>query len=707
MAFNLKRFSLILPGLFTATLGVICFSVPFAIAKEKLDEQYQLEEITVTADKREEDVQKVPTSITTLSDIQLEDSNIKTAEELFSILPNIHLMKSGPAADLASTVSIRGITQFMSGAPSFGFYVDDVYYNEYDLNLFDIERIELLRGPQGTLYGRNTLAGVLNIVTKKPDNYWDNRLSAGYGNLNTLSITGVLSGPLVEDKLFIRIAGQHESSDGFMENAFNGNSSVNGPKNTDGKLYLRYLPTDKLKFDLGLDALKYKSKYTDFVLLSEIDSNPHKANVDYEGDSLKEAYGANLRTEYQAEDMKLISITAIRQDDNKLDHDMDFTPVDGQIQLYQRDYFTLSEELRFVSDYDNSPLEWLAGLYAFKEEQDHSYVYTLGKDWEYPAMGYFAGDYPVTGEGDTTGAAIFGEVSFTFTDSIKLTGGLRYDWETQDLDYNNTSSGAEGSNSTTFDALLPKIAASYVANETYMPYVTISKGYKSGGFNIVNSTGTKFDQEYTWNYEAGIKTNWLDRRLSINTALYHIDWSDLQVNASDGISFLTTNAGAASSDGIELELFARPTDGLDIVGSLTYTKSSYDEYYVQATSGGGFDSPQPAIDFSDNYLPYVPKFKAHFDITYRLLNGIFTNLNYTYTGKVYMNNENTLAEGGYSLVNAKIGYEREHFEIYAWAKNLFDEEYATSYVDFRESGGGLWARAGAPQTFGISIQYRF
>ncbi|WP_320040025.1 TonB-dependent receptor plug domain-containing protein [uncultured Desulfobacter sp.] len=275
-------------------------------------------------------------------------------------------------ADIASGVTIRGISQFMSLAPSFGFYIDDVHYNEYDSNFFDIERIELLRGPQGTLYGRNTIGGVLNIVTRKPDNTFTGRVKAGYGNYNTRDMSASVSCPILEDKLFIRMAGRYEKLDGFMENVFNGDDKVNRPEDMDGRLSLRYTPTDKLTFDLGFDTLKYQSGYADYVPLSKIGSNPHKADVDCSGDALKEAHGANLRVQYNARDMKLISISAIRRDNNKLDHDMDFIPVDGQRQLYQRDYFTVREELRFVSDYKNSPFEWIVGLYGFKEEQDNN-----------------------------------------------------------------------------------------------------------------------------------------------------------------------------------------------------------------------------------------------------------------------------------------------------------------------------------------------
>ncbi|WP_324171837.1 TonB-dependent receptor [Sulfurimonas sp.] len=678
----------------------LCLSVGHSLFAQDLEEVVSnLDTITVTADKREVDIQKIPTSLTVYSCTQLEDFNIKTAEELFSVLPNIHLVKAGPAADIASSISIRGISQFMAGSPSFGFYIDDVYYNEYDSNLFDIQRIELLRGPQGTLYGRNTIGGVLNIITKKPDNEWTGKVGIGYGNYNTSQLEASVSGPIIKDKLLLRLSAQYEKSDGFVTNKYNGDDKINSPENIDSRLSLRYLPTGSLMFDLGVDALRYKSGYADYVLLSKINSNPHEVDVDYAGNSLKEAYGANLRIQYDAKDTKLISVTAVRQDNNKLDHDMDFTTVDGQRQLYQRDYFTLSEELRLVSD-NNTPLEWLVGAYALKEVQDHNLVYTLGNDWGSPS--FPAGQYPITGKTNTIGLALFGELSYTTINKFKFTTGMRYDREKQDFYYDALlAGGAKGNTSATFKAILPKFSASFVGDDKHMPYLTISKGYKSGGFNLQNNQGEKYDPEYTWNYELGLKLNWLDNRLSLNTAIYHIDWQDLQVNASNGIDFLTTNAGKATSQGIEFELNAKPKDNIEIVASFAYTKSKYDEYYVKATSSTA------SSNFSNKYLPFVPNYTSHLGMTYKFINGFYVNADYTYTGHVYMNNTNTLKEDSFSLVNAKVGFKQKNFEVSIWTKNLLDKKYATVYTDFTDSGGGLWARAGAPMTFGIQTKYKF
>ncbi len=650
----------------------------------------QLDIITVTADKREVNAQDVPASITVLSDTELQDSAVKAPEELFTILPNMHLTKAGPAADIASSISVRGITQTMSGSPSFGFYIDDVYYNEYDSNLFDVERVELLRGPQGTLYGRNTIGGVLNIITKKPTDIWEGNLGLGYGNYNTFEMGGNISGPIVEDKLYIRFAGHYDTSDGFMKNIYDNNDSVNSPKNVDGRLRFRYTPSNRLTFDLGVDALKYESRYTDYVAFSQIDSNPDEANVNYEGNALKEALGGNLRTAWEGDTLNVVSITAVRKDENKLDHDMDFTPMDMMEQLYQRDYCTISEELRLLSNRTDSPLEWLVGLYGFSENQDHNLVFTAG-----PAMGGM-GAMPINGESDIMGWAIFGQMSYTFTNQFKLTGGLRYDNEKQDVDYDATMAGGNaGSKDATFSELLPKLVISYTGSPHYTPYVSVSRGYKAGGFNLVNSAGEKFDQEYSWNYEAGVKTNWLDNRVTVNAAVFQIDWKDMQVNTNNGIDFVTTNAGEATSRGLEIEVMARPLEGLQLTGSFAYTDSTYDSYV------------NGAIDYSGKDVIFVPDITGSLGCSYRMMNGLLFHADYIYTGRVYMNNENTLKEDGYGLINTKIGYEMERFDIYLWAKNLFDEKYATTMVDFRDMGGGLWGRPGNPRTFGISVACRF
>ncbi|MCG8334385.1 MAG: TonB-dependent receptor [Proteobacteria bacterium] len=656
-------------------------------------DSFNLEVITVTADKREVDSQQASTSITVQTDLDLANSGVFTAEELFNILPNMHLALAGPPADVGSIVSIRGISQTMSLAPSFGFYVDDIYYSEYDANLLDVERVELLRGPQGTLYGRNTSSGVLNIVTKKPGDTLEGRLEAGYGSFNTTDVKFNLSGPLVRERLYFRLAGHYDKSDGYMRNDYTDDDKVNEPVNSEAKVLLRYTPSDQLSFDLAFDSLKYESKYTDYVPLDDFDDKPYEANVDYEGDSLKEASGSNLRIEYAGESVKIISITAQRRDENELDHDLDFTADDSFRQLYKRDYDTLSQELRLLSNDKKSALQWLFGLYGFREKQDHEYTFTAGPDNPFIMM-MPAGDYPSVSENNITGQALFGEASYTFAKAIKVTTGVRFDQEKQKFEYDATKAGGEkGEKSETFTATLPKLVVSYVGNPKGLVYAGATKGYKAGGFNLVTNIGDKFEPEFTWNYEIGVKSNWLDNRLVLNAAVYHIDWKDMQVNASNGADFYTENGGKATSRGYELELKAMPVQGLTISTAVAYTHSKFDDYKQKGTTN----------DFSDNYVPFVPDYTGHLGISYSWLNGLYATADMMHTGRVYMNNENTLKEDPYNIINAKLGYEAESFEVFLWAKNLLSEKYATTYADMRNYGYDVVARPGSPQTIGLTM----
>lgn len=660
-------------------------------AKQKtmVGNSLNLETLTVTVDKREVKSQQVSTSLTVHSDTDLADSGIFTSEELFNILPNIHLAKSGPAADLASLVSIRGVTQTMSLSPSFGFYIDDVYYSEYDSNLLDVERIELLRGPQGTLYGRNTAAGVLNIITKKPDNELGGRIEVGYASFNTSSLKFSLSGPVQEDRLFFRIAGNYDKSDGFMENKYLDNDRANEPENSETKLTVNYIQSDQLSFSLGIDTLKYKSGYTDYVPLSKLKDEPYQANVDYEGKSLKDAWGANLRAISDTGSIKVISITAMRRDENKLDHDMDFTSADVFRQSYQRDYNTLSQEFRLLSGDEDSSLEWILGLYAFEEDQDHEYIFSTGAD---SGMGVVS--YPTSGESKISGRALFGEASYTFLDMLKVTSGVRFDQENQVFNYDATAAGGgEGSSSETFNATLPKLVFSYVGEEQYLLFAGATRGYKAGGFNLITNVGEKFDPEFTWNYEVGAKSNWMNNRLIVNATVYHIDWKDMQVNASNGTDFYTENGGKATSRGYELEIVAKPIQGLKLSGSWAYTHSKFDNYQVKGSTQ----------NFSSHYVPYVPDYTGHLSIFFGWSNGFYTTADIMHTGRVYLNNENTLKESDYNIVNVKVGFEQDSFEVFLWSKNLLNETYATTYADMSNYGFDVVARPGNPQTIGISL----
>jgi iron complex outermembrane receptor protein len=305
---------------------------------------------------------------------------------------------------------------------------------------------------------------------------------------------------------------------------------------------------------------------------------------------------------------------------------------------------------------------------------------------------------------DRLNTALFGEVTYSFAGGLDLTLGLRYDREQVDFDYSQQPSGSmlemmgytayATSNEETFEAWLPKFALNYHLSKGIMPYFIISRGYTSGGFNEYAEFGTPYDPEFSWNYELGAKTSWLDNRLRLNAALFYIDRTDMQVDVitRDGYSVYTDNAAKASSKGVEVELMARPLKGLELVAGAAYTDTQYDEY----TSG---------TDVLDgNKTIYAPEYTLNLGATYRHSSGLFLSALYNHVGEIYLDTVNTTSQGDYGLLYAKVGYETEHFDIYLYAENLLDQEYVTRAFEVSE----VWyGRAGTPQTFGLVLQARF
>jgi iron complex outermembrane receptor protein len=250
----------------------------------------------------------------------------------------------------------------------------------------------------------------------------------------------------------------------------------------------------------------------------------------------------------------------------------------------------------------------------------------------------------------------------------------------------------EGSSDETFDAWLPKFAISYKGLENVMPYLSLSRGFKSGGFNLKSGAGQSYDSEFNWAYEAGLKTNWLGNRLHADLAFFLTKWDDLQVEQPDYPDYTVVNAAAVTSYGAELEIRALPLRHLELTGALGYTHAEFDDFELDGQKLRGFT------------VPNVPNFSAQLGGTYRFDNGVFLNADYIRTGSRYADAKNDCVLGAYQTVNAKIGYEWENYDVYLWGKNLFDETYVTRAFSM---GNDWYGRAGNPLTFGLSADIRF
>lgn len=694
-------------GGFVIWLAVAAFWLPDAgLAEEngtgRVKEQVELEPMVVTAEKREGDAWKIPGGISVVGDGRIEDFRLNSVRDIVAVVPNFYVTDTGMTDQ--SFASMRGIGSSMTGTPTVGVYVDDVYAQPgLSASLADVERVEVLRGPQGTLYGRNSEAGVINIVTKKPGDIWEGKISADAGRFNSHAVQGVISGPLVRDRVSFRGGLRYDESDGWFENRFDGSDKAGRKKNYDGRFTVLATPGDTLDLQISYDMMRHDSPdYAHFALFDRGGDLRRNVDVDYAGETKKDRDTLSLRAGYDFGALRLVSITSTYKEDGRSRNDVDFTPVDLLNLSLRQKVSSLSQEFRLHSTDSSAPLQWLAGVFLLREKKEGGYG--MWMNFMNMGMGMPGETLSADNEMTTTGGALFGEGTYTFADRLHLTLGLRYDRERQEFDYEQPSLGPalgmmgygamSGSRADTHEAWLPKASLSYDLTEGVMPYIGVSRGFRSGGYNTVDNLGSSFEPEFTWNYEAGLKTAWLDKRLQANLALFYIDWTDMQVEVltAGGTAVYINNAAEASSRGLELELAARPVAGLDLFAAFAHTRARYEKYNVGSRIYDG------------NTIPDVPGYTASLGGTYRFGPGLFISLLYSRFGEVSIDVENTRSQKDYGLLNAKVGYEGDRFDFYLYGRNLLDEEYATRQV---RSGGNWAGRAGEPLVAGANLSFRF
>ena len=677
--------------LLTAVL-LLAPSAALADSNSTTDESspYKLSAVKVTADKMEKDVKDIPFSVSVTTEAQIDDYQLTETQDIFSRTPNMHLVQTGSKASLGNMASIRGITNFMSGDPVFGLFVDDVYQPNFRINLMDVERIEVLRGPQGTLYGKDTEAGLIKIITKQPENDWTFKSDASMGNYNTKTVSVATGGALFEDTLYARFAGQFQDTNGYFFNDFDDDNAVDQSKNLDLRTGLRWLPNTRWDVRLSADMQAYSGNNAEFAPLDEARNRPNHVDVNWEGRADEKAAGVSLRTKGDLGDTVFLSITSARTNDQHSDNDVDFTPADNQRLYLQNDVKLLTQEFRLHSDTKNdNPFKWLTGVYLQHEENT--------MDSRFSMIGF--ADLDQAGKTTTNGAAVFGQTSYLFGNMVEATAGLRYSHDRKSFDYTWGGGNAigypdqQGSASKTFQAWLPKFSLSYKGFKRVTPYFTVARGHKNGGFNLKDAPGTPYDSEFSWSYETGVKTDWLDNRLQLDLAAFVIKWDDIQVIEPlfpQGYAF--TNAGKATSKGAEMELRALPIRQLELTASAGFTCAEFDSYDKNGTQLKG------------NRVPHVPGFSAQLGGTYRFDSGFLLNAEYKRTGSLYADSENSQQLAAYQTVNAKVAYEKEHWDVYLWGKNLTNTHYITRAF---ESGGAWFGRAGDPLTVGLGGTIRF
>lgn len=731
-----------------------------AVAQEAAEtraEPTRLDEIVVTARRRSESLQDVPVAVSAFSAERLSDLQADDISGIQYSVPNLYLDK-GDASN--AVVYLRGVGQNDSLAfadPGVGIYVDDVFIARSQaafLELFDVARIEVLRGPQGTLYGRNTIGGAVKFVSSPPPSTPAAYLEAGIGNYASRILNGRIGGPLIDGVLNGKVAFAYSGRDGYAENAVDGQDD--GDQNSlAGRIALDWTPTDRLQVLVSVDAKRDRpdtsrsparetaitGALTNGTLVTyPAATDPYRVNVNANGLSDLTGYGGSVTVRYDASDAVTIeSITAYREMAFDLNLDVDGAPLPVLDILVLQDQSQFSQELR--ASYDaGGRFTGTAGLYYFRDEDttfsgvDNGAATIFG--FPVVAFGFQTSSLADTRQ-ETRSWAAFADVSYDLTEKLSIGGGLRYTKEEKSSGrrfenffnpavsvIRNTPpflagrgvAGTPITGDADFDAFTPKVSVSYTPNQDVLLYGSASRGFKSGGFDgraTNNFSFEPFRPEFVWSYEAGAKITGLDGRLTFNAAYFYNDYTDIQVTSfgSDPVTgvfvSLFTNAAAATIQGLEFELAARPTDQLSINASLGLLDAQYDEFDILV--GGTI------TDVSDRALVNSPEVNASLAVTWEqplsdayslVLHG---DAGYRSTVATEITDSPVLQQDAYTLISAFAAIRSTDgvWEVRAGVQNLTDEEVRVQGFNLADFPGVQLGFYAAPRTYDLRLIWRY
>lgn len=687
-------------------LSLVASSYIYA-SEIKNSESIALTDVIITAQKEEDKLANVPISVSVLSGQDIEEQNIIDTQDIANSVSGLSMIRTG-SHGIAGFLSLRGITPTMEGEQAIGFFVDDVYFPMFDSEILDIQRVEVLKGPQGSLYGKNTEAGVINIITNKPQNEDSAFLSVDIGNYNTQKYKVILNKSITED-LYIRGAFRKYLSDGYFTNKYNGNDALDKVDGFDGRIALRYLPSDNLDIILSYDRNDYDNGYTGFTTLQETKNNPGDVNTDFEGESLYTNDKLALKAIYEEDDFTFTSITGISKTENHDKNDLDFSSYDVMRLNIDKEVEFLSQEFRINSKIGDN-FDYLLGAYASSQKDDQSVGFDMRQ--ANPTYGIPAFKQTTKSTINTDTYALFAQGNYVFSDFFDITAGLRYNLEKKDIDYKQyynvdlsafgkTPSSANKSND--FKQVLPKLSFNFNL-DNHLIYTSFTKGYKSGGFNPLAPSAKylSYEEEESFNYELGIKSHFLDDRLFTSLSIYHIEIDNQQVEVQLYPDSITSNAGQSKVDGVELELKYQANDNLLLSFGSSYNDSKFDEYTDNVYDGNG--NTTGTVSYKGKSPTNTPKYTYNVSAKYNFSEDTYLLGKLNAYGKMYYDLDNTVKEDAYNIVDLTFNTKVSGFGVKLYGKNIFDKNYATRAFEY---GTSWYARVGSPRTFGISLSKKF
>ena len=775
-----------------------------SIVKEAIDAPadttrvIDIEEIVVIATPKENSrLRQQPISATSFSQGDMRNNSVTSVKSLSGLVPNLFIPDYG--SKLTTSVYVRGIGSRIN-TPAVGLYVDNIPFidkSAFDFNYSDIERIDVLRGPQGTLYGRNTMGGLIRVFTKSPFSYQGTDISLGAATYNNYKAS-VNHYHRISDKFAFSAGAFYEHEGGFFENTARNNEKIDKSDEVGGRMRAIWLPKDNLKLDFTVNY-EYSNQggypyqltsisETD-IYYQDLKDDLGKVAYNNECGYMRHLLNGGLNLEHQAENFILSSVTGFQYLKDEMNLDQDFTRKNVYTMSQRQNSKTLSEEIVLKSK-PGRRWQWTTGVSGFYQWLNTEGPVTFHEDGisslmednvngifkkikeEKPMMPDMSLD--ITDENIliggnfkspmlSTGIYHQSTINDIFIDGLSFTAGLRMEYERYWLDYNSNSNinfdfkiavmpkpfeglssspSVNGKINHDYIQLLPKFALQYDFNKSNNIYASVSKGYRSGGYNIQmfseivqgemingmittldeNSHGmvsqmggdkiphyefniqetTMYKPEYSWNYEIGSHMTMFDGRLQADVAAFYMDTHDQQISrfAASGLGRITVNAGKSRSIGGELALKAQITDAFSINGNYGYTHATFTDYVVS-----------DEVNYNGNYVPFVPEhtFTVGGQYIFRMKSGswldnIMLNANYKGAGRIYWTEQNNAYQNLYGTLNGRISLNKGNGQIGIWINNALNTEYQAFYFESMNRG---FAQMGRPMQIGVDLRCRF
>ncbi len=724
----------------TATAAIALLSTDVAMAAATAEKSYGLEEIVVTARKMKENLQTTPVAVTVVSSKTLDNLSITNIKEIENITPNLQATSGFSGSATAANFFIRGIGQedFLSTTdPGVAVFVDGVYMARTvgsAIDTADIERIEVLKGPQGTLFGKNTIGGAINITTAKPDKELRGFVEGTVGNLGRFDGRFMANAP-ISDKFFVKITGVTRNNDGFDKRIVDG-VMLGDDKTVGGSLQARWVPTEQLDIVLstdfthrrahiaaqtnlavgpgGLTDVYYFATGVDPLDFTPVSDPVHQSSSGVRPTDNLDVFGASLTVNYDFGDMALKSISAFRRMKADTGTDFDGTPLPINDQLVHQDEKQYSQE--FQLSQQTQKVKWVLGAFYMHEKTNEQIENHFAVFYLPPPFGYSA---PV-GTGPTSVAnlktnnfALFGQGSYYLTEKLSLTAGLRWTVEKKNIlivtPFGLGSEPIHAPGDHTWRNLSPKFGIEYQASDDFMVYASVTRGFKSGSYNGRTDRSNDFfpyGPEKVWSYEAGFKSEFADKRIRLNAAAFYTKYQGLQLSVaatdSRGLPYFPVeNAGNVDIKGLEVELQARPVEALNVFANIGLT----DENWTYIKSGASVTK--------DSRLPFMSHFTGVIGGDYAVPVPSFGSLvlgaNYSYRDAYFVSSDNSpyLKQGSFGLLDAHVAIEPENgtWQVRFWGKNLTNEKYMTWGQDLYSIGyGHLMAFFGRPREYGVTFR---